>query len=114
MQRCFSVAILVAFSLISASCASVTAPRAFNEGIIVYQVEIEAKDTMRNAERLLALHNGLAELPDVESIKLHRDADVNGDRIVSRAEAEAFWTAFVAKYEKELGPLRIRLQDPKK
>lgn len=83
-------------------------PKAFVGRTIVYNVQSgEAMTIMRNAERALAQHNNLEQVPEEERIKLYRDADLNGDQFISKKEAEAYWNGFLPDYLDKLGPLRI-------
>lgn len=87
----------------------VNVPKTFFDRTISYDVDTDAKRYMSNLESLLGQSKQL-QPPYADDIILpiYRDTDIDRNRRITVAEAEAFYNDCVLRYEDSLGPVHFQ------
>lgn len=118
MKKMAVVLSIVALAVIGCSGVRIVAipneeqvdiPKTFFDRTITYQVEAEAKKYMIDLESLLCQIKQLqAPLRDDVVLPLYRDSDIDRDRRITAAEAKAFYSYCILKFEDSLGPVQFQ------
>lgn len=87
----------------------VDVPKTFFGRTITYKVDTDAKRYMSNLESLLGQVKQLqAPVADDIVLPIYRDTDIDRNRRITAAEAEAFYNDCVLRYEDSLGPVQFQ------
>ena len=87
----------------------VKVPKTFFDRTITYDVDTDAKRYMSNLESLLGQSKQLqAPYADDIILPIYRDTDIDRNRRITVAEAEAFYNDCVLRYEDSLGPVHFQ------
>lgn len=96
------------FRFVALEKEPVNIPKTFYERTITYQVDADAKQCMTNLENLLGQVKRLQPpYSDDLVLPIYRDTDIDRDRRITAAEANAYYNDCILRFEDSLGPVHF-------